>query len=285
MTIKDPLNKSCGYAGLVQRVPKRQGDGSGPAKPPAMPRPALGFTLTELSIVLLVVALLLGGLLMPLSAQVDLRNLNDTRKTLAEAQEALAGFAVANGRLPCPASVASSGQESFATGGDPANGNCSNFYDGFLPAATLGLAAIDQDGYAIDAWFGRIRYGVFSGTINSVSNPFTRTDGMRAATMSSISAAASLLSVCSTASGITASNCGTAAKLAGNAPAVVLSLGKNTGSGGAGMDESENLDNDRVYLHHHPTPAGAANGEFDDIVIWLSPYVLYNRMITAGKLP
>jgi hypothetical protein len=26
-------------------------------------------------------------------------------------------------------------------------------------------------------------------------------------------------------------------------------------------------------------------GEFDDIVIWIPPYVLMNRMISAGKLP
>ena len=26
-------------------------------------------------------------------------------------------------------------------------------------------------------------------------------------------------------------------------------------------------------------------GEFDDIVVWIPPYVLFNRMIAAGRLP
>jgi hypothetical protein len=28
-----------------------------------------------------------------------------------------------------------------------------------------------------------------------------------------------------------------------------------------------------------------AGGEFDDIVDWVSPHVIYNRLVAAGKLP
>jgi hypothetical protein len=66
--------------------------------------------------------------------------------------------------------------------------------------------------------------------------------------------------------------------------AVVLSTGPNGVSGAHGADEAANLDADRVFVHHVPTPAGSAN-EFDDILTWLSPNVLYNRLISAGPLP
>jgi hypothetical protein len=34
-----------------------------------------------------------------------------------------------------------------------------------------------------------------------------------------------------------------------------------------------------VFVSHNPTPT------FDDLVIWISPNVLINRMVSAGKLP
>ena len=41
-----------------------------------------GFTLTELAIVLVIVALLIGGMLVPLSTQRDIHNTSDTKSTL-----------------------------------------------------------------------------------------------------------------------------------------------------------------------------------------------------------
>jgi hypothetical protein len=35
---------------------------------------------------------------------------------------------------------------------------------------------------------------------------------------------------------------------------------------------------------HDARAKEAASGEFDDIVIWLSPSVLYSRMLSAGAL-
>lgn len=244
-----------------------------------------GFTLAELAIVLLIVGLLIGGLMMPLTAQIDSRNTSDTRRTLAEIHEALLGFAAANDRLPCPASATSNGQESFAAIGSPTDGNCFDFYGGFLPAVTLGITPTDQNGFAIDAWGQRIRYAVSQGpAIGSVAHPFTQSNGIKDATMSSISGQ-DLLFVCATATGVTSSGCGGAAvKLTDKAPVVFFSTGKNAGSG-AGTDESKNLDGNRVFVFHEPSHSSATNGEFDDLVTWLSPNVLYNRMIAAGRLP
>src|ERR1035437_4340677 len=117
-----------------------------------------GFTLVELAIVLVIVALILGTGLTLLSAQQEQRRIEDTNARLSDAREALIGFAIANGRLPCPASATSNGVESYV--GVVGGSSCTNFYNGFLPAATLGLTPADSQGYAINAWSNRIRYAV-----------------------------------------------------------------------------------------------------------------------------
>src|SRR5665213_4325488 len=113
---------------------------------------ARGFLLLEAWIVLLVLTLLLASLALPLATQVSLRRQEEARRQLDDARDALLGFAAAHGRLPCPASAVSRGQESFAPGGDEANGNCSNFHDGFLPGAALGLFPLDAGGFVRDPW-------------------------------------------------------------------------------------------------------------------------------------
>ena len=70
-----------------------------------------GFTLVEIAVALFIVTLVLGSILVPLTSQVEQRQISDTRKTLEEIKEALMGFAVANGYLPCPAISATNGLE------------------------------------------------------------------------------------------------------------------------------------------------------------------------------
>lgn len=264
-----------------------------------------GVTMVEMAIVLVIIGLLLGGLLMPLSAQMEQRRVSETQATLAQIQEALIGFAIANGRLPCPATATSAGRESFctnATGGCgvpivpnppaipiPTHGRCSAAWTGFVPAATLGITPIDAGGYAIDGWQipqNRIRYAV----TNSNTNAFTAVDptlNMKAIVNGSVPPSlANLtpdLSVCATATGITPLVCNTAPILINNAVAVIHSVGRNNTAIGA--DQAANRNNNRVFVSHPPTPATAPNGEFDDIVVWISPNVLYNRMVAAGMLP
>jgi prepilin-type N-terminal cleavage/methylation domain-containing protein len=237
-----------------------------------------GFSLIELAVAMFVIVLLLGSVLAPLAAQVEQRHVSDTQKYLDEIKEALIGFAVSNDRLPCPASAASAGVESPAGGGA-----CTNNYNGFVPAVTLGMSVVDNQGFAVDPWGNRIRYAV----TNANGNAFTTASGMSAAT---ITALAPNLLICSTATGISASSCAAGTALTTGVPALIYSTGKNGGYGGTGLDEAANpnansANNDRVFVSHVPTPASAANGEFDDIMTWLSPNVLYNRMISAGRLP
>ena len=227
---------------------------------------------------MLVIALLLGGLLVPLSAQVELRRTSDTQKYLDEIRETLIGFAVSNARLPCPATAASAGVESPSGGGA-----CTNNYNGFVPAATLGLAVVDDQGFAVDPWGNRIRYAV----TNANGNAFTTVSGMSTTGLGTL---APNLLICSTATGISATSCAAGTALTSGVPAIIYSTGKNGGYGGTGVDEAANpnansANNDRVFVGHTPTTSSATNGEFDDIVTWLSPNVLYNRMIAAGRLP
>lgn len=262
------------------------------AAPARVPHTRRGFTLIELAVALLIVTVLLGAILVPVSTQVVQRKISDSQKALEDAKEALLGFAVANGRLPCPASATSNGVESFASGGSAADGNCSNFFDGFLPAVTLGLTPVDDAGYAVDGWGGtqnRIRYAVSNETVATVTNPFTKASGMRSATMASM-ATTNLLYVCGSGTGVVAgTSCGTAVKLTDGAPVVVWSTGANAATtGGASVDEAQNPNPnggsaDKIFVYH--TISNLAGSEFDDIVTWIAVGTLASRMVAAGQLP
>jgi type II secretory pathway pseudopilin PulG len=255
----------------------------------AAPERARGFTFLELAIALFIITLILGSLLVPLTTQIAQRKISDTQKTLDDLKEALLGFAVSNARLPCPASATSNGVESFCTiaatcGAElltyQAHGRCFAQYNGFVPGVTLGLAATDAQGYAVDAWGNRIRYAV---TASALLYTFTISNGMRTTTLTAL---APDLFVCASSSVVTAADCGTAPKLTGTAPAVIFSLGPNANTGGGtSADEAANLNNDQVFVSHVRSDPGTPGGEFDDIVTWLSENVLYNRMVAAGQLP
>ena len=238
-----------------------------------------GFTLIEMAIVLLIITLLLSGLLVPLSTQVEQRKIAETQKTLEEIKEALFGFAIANGRLPCPASAGSNGLENTTATGTPGTTPCDGPL-GFVPAVTLGISPTDSQGFAIDGWGQRIRYAVTPAD----SYAAAITDGIRTLGMGAFSPN---LHVCASSTGITTTGCGAVPgnTLTATAPALIYSLGTNWATGGTGPDEAENLDNDIVFVSHVPSSTTAANGEFDDIVVWLSPNILFNRMVAAGKLP
>lgn len=233
------------------------------------PQACRGFTLVELGVVLAIVVLLIGGMLLPLSAQRDIQNIAETEKTISDAREALFGYAAANGRLPCPATAASNGIEQPAGGGV-----CTCVSpDCFLPAATLGIAPINSVGQAVDGWQGPIRY-----TVAAIAPPsaFTTVSGMKTAW----GGLAPNLQICGTAA--------CAVPLASNAVAAIWSSGKNALQGGASDDEKENP-NPNTGAIPDPTPTRFVSRipgpDFDDIVIWLSPNILYSRMIAAGQLP
>jgi len=225
-----------------------------------------GFTLIEIAMVLLIMALLLGSLLAPLTAQIDQQKITETRKSLAGIQEALIGHAIANGRLPCPAISATDGNEK-STCTTPAN------RQGFVPWVKLGVGKLD-------AWGHIYRYSVTP----AYASTFTLTSN-RDITIQTRNAGGALVNLSNST----------------DIPAVVLSHGKNgygsTNDSGAVMaavpvanvDELTNATNGTaspyLFVSRTPTPSGVTGGEYDDIVVWISPNTLFNRMVAAGKLP
>jgi len=243
-----------------------------------------------MAIAVFVIALLLGSILVPLQTQIETRRKDSTDRILEQARETLLGFVAAYGYFPCPASSTSNGQEavtSHATGVCDASVTGTNVYAGFLPAVTLGFTPVDTNGYALDGWGlpqNRIRYAVANVTVNSVSNPFTRTNGMRNALMSNIVASTQLLYVCSSGSGVTASACASANEtLTDKAITLVWSLGPNAPTGGSSPHEDKNLDGNRIFVMR--TQSNASGAIFDDVLAWIAPPLLFNRMVAAGQLP
>lgn len=268
-----------------------------------------GFTLVELAIVLMIVGLLLGGLIVPITAQMDMQAFRKTNASLEEIKDSLIGYSIINGRLPCPATVASNGLESFcpsATGTCAGtettvvqtHGNCSSqvnsVISGFLPAATLGISPQDTQGFAVDGWGGntinRIRYAVSPKTAGTQTFPFTASNGMKNAGVSNL-ASQTLLYVCGTKTAGTAplATCTTAGavQLANNAVFVIYSVGKNAATGGTGTDEAvnpnpnspNNNNDDVVFISQDQTST------FDDVLLWVSSPMLISRMVSAGALP
>lgn len=287
----------------------------------AMARPGArrvrGFTLAELAVVTLIIGLLLAGALYTLSAQTEQRNFDETRRRLTAARELLLAFAIVNGRLPCPARYASDashsgGLESFCTAAATsttstcsgsetttvqAHGTCSNHHNGFLPAASLGYTQTDPAGFALDAWGNRIRYAVARVNANcsgATTPPNTWTTMFTSKSLQQlygITCQPSDLIVCKSANGISGTTCGLASNQIMNqnlVAAIVFSTGRNGGTvvSGTGLDEAANLNGDRVFVFHPPTPSDfPVYGEFDDQFTWLTIGELYGRMVTAGVLP
>jgi prepilin-type N-terminal cleavage/methylation domain-containing protein len=272
-------------------------------------RPPSGFTLVELAVVLTIVAFLLASLMLTLSAQTEQRNLDETRRRLETARELIMTYAAVNGRLPCPARSAAtaapvtvSGDEvrNSATNPDCVGDAVTDYYGGtsggvtlgLLPARTIGFQQVDPGGLAIDAWGNRIRYAVAyliqAGSCTAPTSPhFTHATNLR---NNGIACRPSDLIICKSATGITGVDCGGASNqiMSQNlVVAVIFSTGKNGGTptGGTGLDEAANLNGDRVFVFHTPTPSDFANGEYDDQFTWITVGELYGRMIAAGTLP
>jgi prepilin-type N-terminal cleavage/methylation domain-containing protein len=235
-----------------------------------------GFTLTELAVVLVVVALLTGGLLVSLSTQREIQQIQETQTTLATAREALLGYAAARGRLPCPATgVANSGVAAPDTGSDDCAADAND--DHFLPAVTLGIGPTDSRGYLVDAWNNPVRYRLTAYNAAVPTEHWTYAKNGRIKTVGMANLAPDLR-VCSTR------NCAAGTVLVANSVAVVFSTGRNGASVPAiGTDEAENRDNDLDFVSRTSGSDGAST--YDDLVIWLSPNILYSKMMTAGQLP
>lgn len=249
-----------------------------------------GFSLVELAIVVLVMGLLLGGLAMPLSVQLENRRISETRELIDMSERAVMGFAQVNGHLPCPATPASNGLAAVAGGG------CS-VQHGFLPASTLGIDGLrNDDNLLLDAWASPIRYSVTDADIDTDGNwDFAAPGEMSDVTMQNLSPD---LNVCSTAAGSSPTACADAqSTLTDRAPAVIYSLGRdwpnttsadqleNVGAtiGGGPSGTSYAIASDAVFVMRRKSEQSGS--EFDDLLGWTPAVTLYHVLVEAGRLP
>jgi prepilin-type N-terminal cleavage/methylation domain-containing protein len=232
-----------------------------------------GFTLTEIAIVLLIIGLVAGSMLGPLTKQIERRRINDTQKILEENRDALLGIAVTRGYLPCPAISATDGNEGQR---NPTSGACINLR-GYLPWTILGTPKSDS-------WGQLLRYAVSSPFANSSNKlTFSATGDMTIQSSSS-----------------------PAVNLATTVPIIILSHGPN-GIGAiqengipiaktstTNTDEKTNITSATVtsaktFVSRVPSEVTDKiknpGGEFDDIVMWIPTSILFGRMLAAGQLP
>ena len=282
-----------------------------------------GFSLVEMAIVLVILGFVLSTLLLPLRAQREQAAQLQTTNTLESAKQALLGYAQQQGRLPCPATAinfqgntdaGSSGQENplggtHNTAPAPPVPRCAA-QSGYLPAATLGIQPTDAQGFALDAWNNRIRYAITADESSTrvptgataacggdTAPDFTTTGNMAAVGLVCL---APNLHVCNSSTGTTLTTCSVVPPTEvnysiNNAVAVIFSTGQtevveaNTLPAIVRPDETQNLNAvgvnqiDTIFVSHDISLATAPN-EFDHLVTWISPYVLYNAMIQAGQL-
>lgn len=282
-----------------------------------------GFTLIEISIVLLIVAILLGYSVAMFPVQQDLKKYRKLDSDMDDIVDHLIGFAQVNGRLPCPDTNGNinglgagtfDGQEDSddvidnvdTVGGTaPADliiDSCKGF-SGFLPAGTLGLTGnIDSVGRLLDPWGQPYRYHVSNIDFNSVGGlggndanidtlagaDLVSPDGISEEGLSSVNPN---ISICTDSNNATATDVvcdGSGTSIVINAAAVVISTGKDIGLVTSNIQDENRDDfndgtNDLVYTFS--TRSDVSGAEYDDGVRWISPNVLYSKMIEAGQLP
>lgn len=202
----------------------------------------------------------------------QLRRTELTLARLAQARDALVGFAATNGRLPRPATSALDGHEALAP--------CATEQDctGFLPWVTLGV-----DG--ADAWGKLLRYSV---TPAYTQAPVLRISAVATKTVQDRGADGELFYR------VGQSGCDLGAQCA---PLVLLSHGRsnfgvsvqgvaqaNTDAGN--IDEQWNAGASVNFVSRAASGnPNAPGGAFDDLVLSVPLSTLYKQMAAAHRLP
>jgi len=202
-----------------------------------------GFSLVEIAIVLVILGFLIGNLLHPLAKKVEHDKIKLTQHYLEEIKQALLGYAVLHGCLPCPVLDVNKadGKENRAVNIDVCNQPCSNqpVKEGFLPWLDLGVGKYD-------AWGNTFRYRVKEEyTDNRLAPQLTSSLNIKNYEGSNLTVSGDSRVV-----------------------AIIFSYGQN------GKSDQEN----QRYIQD-----GYLENQFDDILTWLSKNTVNDYLITAGK--
>lgn len=214
-----------------------------------------GFTLAELAVVLLVIAVLTAGVAAPLGSRIEARDRQLSQDRLRDIQHALTGFAIVHGRLPCPSTQADPAHPDY---GVEDVAPCNFAIEGRLPWRTLAMPATDAWGSArhsaSDPWDGHWRYRVdpvFAGAPIRADTAPSGTLHVRAHDGSNITVSAS------------------------QAVAIIYSTGANRRADGLNAHYSAGS---ATYQ------AGEASADFDDLLVWMGRPLLIARLAQAGRL-
>jgi len=239
-----------------------------------------GFSLMEMAVVLMILGTLMSGVLVAVSQTTENNRRTNALVQLRQIEEALYGFAQTHGRLPCPASDSSNGIE-VTDGGF----GCAIWY-GFVPASTLALyGSINAEKLLLDAWGNPFRYAVgeFSHSGNYVFTSQVNLRSFYNASGAGITNA-NMLRICNN------STCEPDEIISDTIPALILSMGADWATCTSANEIANSCEFTSANGYSLPADKDFVKRDyaedlFDDQLIWLSPYVLFNKLITAGKLP
>ncbi len=227
----------------------------------------LGFSLVEISIVLLVVSLIGGGLLYGFTTYYKQGKYSESAANLKYSKNALLKFAYINGYLPCPDTNGDGLEDRTTTGGVQV---CTGV-DGTLPYRTLGVSR----GVVSDGWGNLITYhitrdanapGSVNGDPATYSATYFNNNGIftQETPPTATASDANNLTVRDAASGGNV--------LLSDISVVIVAPNSNGKRPCATLaaDEQENCDNDQDFVYHDRTKSPF----FDDQLMTISGYEL-----------
>ncbi len=247
-----------------------------------------GFTLIEISLVLLIVTILLGYTVSIYPVQQELKQYRAANEEMDSILQYLIRFTQVNGRLPCPdksAGGAYDGLEDLDGSND-----CKSIYAN-LPGKSLGIPGdYNEQGSLLDPWGRPYRYAISDGTATTNdADDFSDRDNIRT---QGISGMKGDIFICDDSATVGNDlNCAAAGsnEIMSRVAAVVVSTGKDRGNSSSNI-QAENLDNfdngvsiDRVFIYAQRSEKSGV--EYDDVVKWLPTNLLLAKLIDAGRLP